>query len=71
MVLTEHKYDNPYTNCYTFILVISFSLLNIYVLKQVKDFQYKRCYFWGGTEIKVWFGKVEGLSVYFLEPQNG
>ncbi|RVW45970.1 Soluble starch synthase 3, chloroplastic/amyloplastic [Vitis vinifera] len=38
---------------------------------QVKDFQYKRCYFWGGTEIKVWFGKVEGLSVYFLEPQNG
>ncbi|XVF26047.1 hypothetical protein REPUB_Repub13aG0266100 [Reevesia pubescens] len=37
----------------------------------VKDFHYQRSYSWGGTEIKVWFGKVEGLSVYFLEPQNG
>lgn len=37
----------------------------------VKDFRYQRSYWWGGTEIKVWFGKVEGLSVYFLEPQNG
>ncbi|XP_024927563.3 starch synthase 3, chloroplastic/amyloplastic isoform X1 [Ziziphus jujuba] len=37
----------------------------------VKDFQYNRSYSWGGTEIKVWFGKVEGLPVYFLEPQNG
>ncbi|KAL0012339.1 hypothetical protein SO802_007447 [Lithocarpus litseifolius] len=40
-------------------------------LSNVKDFQYNRSYSWGGTEIKVWFGKVEGLSVYFLEPQNG
>ncbi|KAI3966739.1 hypothetical protein MKW92_038736 [Papaver armeniacum] len=40
-------------------------------LSSVKDFQHHRSYFWGGTEIKVWFGKVEGLSVYFLEPQNG
>ncbi|KAG5011257.1 hypothetical protein JHK87_019772 [Glycine soja] len=39
-------------------------------LSNVKDFQYHRNYFWGGTEIKVWHGKVEGLSVYFLEPQN-
>ncbi|CAK9176069.1 unnamed protein product [Ilex paraguariensis] len=37
----------------------------------VKDFQFHKSYFWGGTEIKVWFGKVEGLSVYFLDPQNG
>ncbi|XVF27876.1 hypothetical protein REPUB_Repub14bG0147000 [Reevesia pubescens] len=37
----------------------------------VKDLHYQRSYSWGGTEIKVWFGKVEGLSVYFLEPQNG
>ncbi|KAJ4981622.1 hypothetical protein NE237_032459 [Protea cynaroides] len=37
----------------------------------VKDFQFSRSYHWGGTEIKVWFGEVEGLSVYFLEPQNG
>ncbi|GAV85018.1 Glycos_transf_1 domain-containing protein/CBM_25 domain-containing protein/Glyco_transf_5 domain-containing protein [Cephalotus follicularis] len=37
----------------------------------VKDFHYQRSYFWDGTEIKVWFGKVEGLSVHFLEPQNG
>ncbi|CAK7351255.1 unnamed protein product [Dovyalis caffra] len=37
----------------------------------VKDLHCQRSYSWGGTEIKVWFGKVEGLSVYFLEPQNG
>ncbi|GFP91981.1 soluble starch synthase 3 chloroplastic/amyloplastic [Phtheirospermum japonicum] len=37
----------------------------------VKDLQYHKSYSWGGTEIKVWIGKVEGLSVYFLEPQNG
>ncbi|XP_057416029.1 starch synthase 3, chloroplastic/amyloplastic-like [Lotus japonicus] len=37
----------------------------------IKDFQYHKNYFWGGTEIKVWHGKVEGLSVFFLEPQNG
>jgi len=38
---------------------------------QVKDFESQRSYLWGGTEIKVWRGNVEGLSVYFLEPQNG
>lgn len=37
----------------------------------VKDFQFHKSYSWGRTEIKVWFGKVEGLSVYFVEPQNG
>ncbi|XP_057986440.1 starch synthase 3, chloroplastic/amyloplastic isoform X2 [Hevea brasiliensis] len=40
-------------------------------LSHVKDFHYQKSYSWGGTEIKVWFGKVEGLSVYFLEPLNG
>ncbi|XP_020268803.1 starch synthase 3, chloroplastic/amyloplastic isoform X2 [Asparagus officinalis] len=40
-------------------------------LSNVKDFHFRQSFFWGGTEIKVWFGKVEGLSVYFLEPQNG
>ncbi|XP_068656692.1 starch synthase 3, chloroplastic/amyloplastic [Aristolochia californica] len=40
-------------------------------LTNVKDFQFHRSYAWGGTEIKVWYGKVEGLPVYFLEPQNG
>ncbi|MQM01824.1 hypothetical protein Taro_034587, partial [Colocasia esculenta] len=40
-------------------------------LSNVKDFQFNRSFAWGGSEIKVWFGKVEGLSVYFLEPQNG
>ncbi|XP_048230219.1 starch synthase 3, chloroplastic/amyloplastic [Ricinus communis] len=40
-------------------------------LTHVKDIHYQKSYSWGGTEIKVWFGKVEGLSVYFLEPQNG
>ncbi|KAL8461437.1 hypothetical protein ACS0TY_032779 [Phlomoides rotata] len=37
----------------------------------VKDLQFHKSYSWGGTEIKVWCGKVEGLPVYFLEPQNG
>ncbi|CAI8590692.1 unnamed protein product [Vicia faba] len=40
-------------------------------LSNVKDFQFHKTYLWGRTEIKVWHGKVEGLSVYFLEPQNG
>ncbi|XP_056159768.1 starch synthase 3, chloroplastic/amyloplastic isoform X2 [Syzygium oleosum] len=40
-------------------------------LSNVKDFQFRRSYSWGGTEIKVWHGNVEGVSVYFLEPQNG
>ncbi|KAJ3689831.1 hypothetical protein LUZ61_018995 [Rhynchospora tenuis] len=37
----------------------------------VQDLQFQRSFEWGGTEIKVWLGKVEGLPVYFLEPQNG
>lgn len=37
----------------------------------VKDLQFNRSYHWGETEIKVWHGKVEGVSVYFLDPQNG
>ncbi|KAF8051889.1 hypothetical protein N665_1657s0009 [Sinapis alba] len=37
----------------------------------VKDLQFNRSYNWGETEIKVWHGKVEGVSVYFLDPQNG
>ncbi|KAL2339188.1 hypothetical protein Fmac_013634 [Flemingia macrophylla] len=40
-------------------------------LNNVKDFHYHKNYFWNGTEIKVWHGKVEGLSVFFLAPQNG
>ncbi|XP_038894134.1 soluble starch synthase 3, chloroplastic/amyloplastic isoform X2 [Benincasa hispida] len=40
-------------------------------LSNVENFHHRQNYFWGGTEVKVWFGKVEGLSVYFLEPQNG
>ncbi|XP_038970385.1 starch synthase 3, chloroplastic/amyloplastic isoform X2 [Phoenix dactylifera] len=40
-------------------------------LSNVKDFHFHQSFGWGGTEVKVWFGKVEGLSVYFLEPHNG
>ncbi|XP_044459076.1 starch synthase 3, chloroplastic/amyloplastic [Triticum aestivum] len=40
-------------------------------LSNVKDLHCRQSFTWGGTEIKVWFGKVEGISVYFLEPQNG
>ncbi|KVI01088.1 Carbohydrate binding module family 25 [Cynara cardunculus var. scolymus] len=50
------------------IILPKYDCLN---LSNVKDFGFHKSYFWGGTEIKVWFGKVEGLSVYFLEPQNG
>ncbi|XWS19411.1 hypothetical protein CRYUN_Cryun31cG0013500 [Craigia yunnanensis] len=50
------------------IILPKYDCLN---LSHVKDLHYQRSYSWGGTEIKVWFGKVEGLSVYFLEPQNG
>ncbi|KAL6652003.1 hypothetical protein ACP70R_010928 [Stipagrostis hirtigluma subsp. patula] len=41
------------------------------ILPNVKDLHYRQSFTWGGTEIKVWFGKVEDLPVYFLEPQNG
>lgn len=50
------------------IILPKYDCLN---LSNVKDFDFHKSYLWGGTEIKVWFGKVEGLSVYFLEPQNG
>ncbi|KAI8000822.1 hypothetical protein LOK49_LG09G01551 [Camellia lanceoleosa] len=50
------------------IILPKYDCLN---LSNVKDFEFRKSYSWGGTEIKVWFGKVEGLSVYFLEPQNG
>lgn len=40
-------------------------------ISMVKGLRLYKSFLWGGTEIKVWFGKVEGLSVYFLEPQNG
>ncbi|KAG9439234.1 hypothetical protein H6P81_019399 [Aristolochia fimbriata] len=50
------------------IILPKYDCLN---LANVKDFQFHRSYAWGGTEIKVWHGKVEGLSAYFLEPQNG
>ncbi|XP_068504356.1 starch synthase 3, chloroplastic/amyloplastic-like [Phaseolus vulgaris] len=49
------------------IILPKYDCLN---LNNVKNFQYHKNYFWNGTEIKVWHGKVEGLSVYFLEPQN-
>ncbi|KAK7359778.1 hypothetical protein VNO77_01743 [Canavalia gladiata] len=50
------------------IILPKYDCLN---LSNVKDLQHQKNYSWGGTEIKVWHGKVEGLSVYFLEPQNG
>lgn len=50
------------------IILPKYDCLN---LNHVKDLQYEKSYSWGGTEIKVWYGKVEGLSVYFLEPQTG
>ncbi|XP_024018639.1 starch synthase 3, chloroplastic/amyloplastic [Morus notabilis] len=50
------------------IILPKYDCLN---LSNVKDFGFNRSFAWGGTEIKVWHGKVEGLSVYFLEAQNG
>ncbi len=41
------------------------------VSMQVKNLHVRQSFSLGGTEIKVWFGLVEDLSVYFLEPQNG
>ncbi|THU65148.1 hypothetical protein C4D60_Mb05t00610 [Musa balbisiana] len=40
-------------------------------LSNVKDLHHRNSFAWGETEISVWFGKVEGLPVYFLEPKNG
>ncbi|RWW57399.1 hypothetical protein BHE74_00035820 [Ensete ventricosum] len=41
------------------------------MLAKVKDLHFRNSFAWGGTEINVWLGKVEGLPVYFLEPKNG
>lgn len=38
---------------------------------KVHDLQFRKEFSWGGTKIKVWHGNVEGLSVYFIEPDNG
>nr|AOP12456.1 starch synthase III-1 [Musa acuminata AAA Group] len=40
-------------------------------LSNVKDLHFRNSFAWDGMEINVWFGQVEGLPVYFLEPQNG
>ncbi|ONM63014.1 dull endosperm1 [Zea mays] len=40
-------------------------------LSNVKNLHIHQSFSWGGSEIKVWRGLVEGLCVYFLEPQNG
>lgn len=37
----------------------------------IQDLQERGDFFLGGTRIKIWNGKVEGLSVHFLEPENG
>ncbi|KAM0858875.1 hypothetical protein ACQ4PT_047560 [Festuca glaucescens] len=37
----------------------------------VKNLHVYQCFSWGGTEIIVWVGLVEDLTVYFLEPHNG
>eukprot|EP00249_Psilotum_nudum_P022055 c28356_g1_i1 orf=2-3733(+) len=39
--------------------------------KHVQDLAERESFFLGGTRIKVWNAKVEGLSVIFLEPENG
>ncbi|XP_052181468.1 starch synthase 3, chloroplastic/amyloplastic isoform X2 [Diospyros lotus] len=49
------------------IILPKYDCLN---LSNVRDFQFLKSFSWGGTEIKVWTGNVEGLPVYFLEPQN-
>ncbi|KAL9236615.1 hypothetical protein vseg_011260 [Gypsophila vaccaria] len=55
-------------NHHIYVILPKYDCLN---LNQVKDLHYQRSYPWSGTDIKVWSGKVEGLTVYFLEPQNG
>ncbi|KAK1304752.1 hypothetical protein QJS10_CPB11g01349 [Acorus calamus] len=50
------------------IILPKYDCMNI---NHVRDLHFHRSFPWGGTEIKVWLGKVEGLTVYFLEPQNG
>lgn len=50
------------------VIIPKYDCLN---LSNVKDLHCCQSFTWSGTEIKVWFGKVEDISVYFLEPQNG
>ncbi|GBG67829.1 hypothetical protein CBR_g950 [Chara braunii] len=38
---------------------------------QVRILQEGKDYNWGGTRVRTWCGEVEGLTVHFLEPENG
>ena len=38
---------------------------------QVQELSQSGDFFWSNTQVKVWQGKVEGLSTTFLEPCNG
>ncbi|KAK3242687.1 hypothetical protein CYMTET_47632 [Cymbomonas tetramitiformis] len=37
----------------------------------VDNLQHNMTFHWGGCNINVYHGKVEGLDVYFLDPENG
>ncbi|CAM6097771.1 unnamed protein product [Calypogeia fissa] len=37
----------------------------------IQDLHEVSSYKFGGTKVRVWNGKVEGLTVHFLEPENG
>eukprot|EP00252_Welwitschia_mirabilis_P009331 TRINITY_DN21856_c0_g1_i2.p1 TRINITY_DN21856_c0_g1~~TRINITY_DN21856_c0_g1_i2.p1 ORF type:complete len:1127 (+),score=268.55 TRINITY_DN21856_c0_g1_i2:154-3534(+) len=37
----------------------------------IHNLEVKMEYSWGGAQIKAWHGSVEGLPVYFIEPNNG
>ncbi|XP_072967076.1 starch synthase 3, chloroplastic/amyloplastic-like [Typha angustifolia] len=50
------------------IILPKYDCLN---LSNVEGFHFRQTFALRETEVKVWFGKVEGLSVYFLEPENG
>lgn len=41
------------------------------LITQIQDLQEVQAFHFGGSKVRVWNGKVEGLTVHFLEPENG
>ncbi|BBN03016.1 starch synthase [Marchantia polymorpha subsp. ruderalis] len=52
----------------TEIILPKYDCLNY---KYIQDLQEVQAFHFGGSKVRVWNGKVEGLTVHFLEPENG
>ncbi|KAL2641893.1 hypothetical protein R1flu_009480 [Riccia fluitans] len=50
------------------VVLPKYDSLNYHYIHDLREVQ---AFHFGGTRVRVWNGKVEGLPVHFLEPENG